>query len=71
MAKPFAERCPQARRIDEPGRILEDGGTSRSWSPPAPRASAQLSGLSVMRHGEDFVVDKPGMTSLVQLAEAR
>ena len=24
-----------------------------------------------MRHGKDFMVDKPGVTSLAQLAEAR
>src|SRR5207247_7112408 len=28
-------------------------------------------GLEVMRHGKDFMVDKPGMTTLEQLAEVR
>ena len=28
-------------------------------------------GIEVMRHGKDFMVDKPGMTTLEQLAEVR
>ena len=27
--------------------------------------------MRVMRHGKDFLVDKPGMTTLAQLAEVR
>ena len=43
-----------------------------SWcvSASIPNERAPL-GIEVMRHGKDFMVDKPGMTTLEQLAEVR
>jgi predicted dehydrogenase len=70
LAKPFAERYAQARRVDDPQQILEDDGIALVVSAAIPGDRAAL-GIAAMRHGKDFMVDKPGMTSLAQLAEVR
>jgi predicted dehydrogenase len=69
LAEPFADRYPGARRIDA-RRILEDDGIALVVSAAIPCERAPL-GIAAMRHGKDFMVDKPGMTSLAQLAEVR
>jgi hypothetical protein len=51
-------------------RILEDDGIALVVSAAIPCERAPL-GIAAMRHGKDFMVDKPGMTSLAQLAEVR
>ena len=68
--KPFAEVYPQARRVDDKRRILEDGGIDLVLSAAINNERAPL-GIEVMRHGKDFMADKPGITSLAQLAEVR
>jgi predicted dehydrogenase len=68
--RPFAEVYPQARRVDDPRRILEDDGIAIVLSAAVNSERAPL-GVEVMRHGKDFMVDKPGITSLAQLAEVR
>ena len=70
LAQPFAERYPQAKRVDDPRHIIEDDGVALVVSAAIPCERAAL-GISVMRHGKDFMVDKPGMTSLAQLAAVR
>ncbi len=70
LAKPFAERYPQAARVDEPRRIFDDDSIALVVSAAIPCERAAL-GISAMRHGKDFMVDKPGMTSLAQLTEVR
>lgn len=68
--RPFAEVYPQARRVDDPRRILEDDGIVLVVSAAVNSERAPL-GVAAMRHGKDFMVDKPGITSLAQLAEVR
>jgi predicted dehydrogenase len=68
--KPFAEVYPQARRVDDPRRLLEDDGIALIVSAAVNSERAPL-GVAAMRHGKDFMVDKPGITSLAQLAEVR
>ena len=68
--KPFAQVYPQARRVDDKRRILEDGGIDLVLSAAINNERAPL-GIEVMRHGKDFMADKPGITSLAQLAEVR
>ena len=68
--KPFAEVYPQARRVDDKRRILEDGSIDLVLSAAVNNERAPL-GIEVMRHGKDFMADKPGITSLAQLAEVR
>jgi predicted dehydrogenase len=70
LALPFAERYPQAARADDPRRILEDPRIALVVSAGIPRERAAL-GIAAMRHGKDYMVDKPGMTSLDQLALVR
>ncbi len=67
---PSPNGYPQTKRFDDPRRILEDDGIALVISAAIPCEQAAL-GISVMRHGKDFMVDKPGMTSLAQLAAVR
>jgi predicted dehydrogenase len=66
----FEARYPQAERVDDPRRILEDGSIALVLSAAIPKDRAAL-GLAVMRHGKDYMVDKPGMVTLEELAEVR
>jgi predicted dehydrogenase len=66
----FAKRYPQAKLARSAAEILEDKAIQLVVSASIPNERAPL-GLAVMRHGKDFMVDKPGMTTLEQLAEVR
>ena len=66
----FLERYPLARRVDDRRRILEDPSIPLIVNAGIPCERAPL-GIEVMRHGKDYMVDKPGMTSLEQLAAVR
>lgn len=68
--RPFARQYPQAKRVDDARRILEDPSISLVVSAAVNNERAPL-GIAAMRHGKDFMVDKPGITSLSQLAEVR
>ena len=68
--RPFAKDYPQAKKVDDVRRILEDPSISLVLSAAINNERAPL-GVTVMRHGKDFMVDKPGITSLAQLAEVR
>jgi predicted dehydrogenase len=70
LAKPFAERYPQAPRVADRARLLEDRSIALIVSAGIPADRAPL-GVEVMRHGKDYMTDKPGMTSLDQLREVR
>lgn len=58
---------PMARSEAE---ILEDPGIHLVLTSTVPADRAPL-GIRVMQHGKDFMSDKPGFTTLDQLAEAR
>jgi len=66
----FEKKYPQAQRVDDPRHILEDRSIQLVVSAGIPWERAPL-GIQVMRHGKDFMSDKPGVTSLAQLAEVR
>ncbi len=68
--RPFAKHYPQAKKVEDVRRILEDPSIALVVSAAVNNERAPL-GVSVMRHGKDFMVDKPGITSLAQLAEVR
>src|SRR5258708_26987991 len=70
LPKPFAGRSPQARRVADRKKLLEDSTIALIVSAGIPFDRAPL-GIEVMRHGKDYMTDKPGMTSLEQLAEVR
>ena len=70
IAADFARRCPNAKRVLDERAILEDASIELVLSSAIPSARAAL-GIRVMQHGKDFMVDKPGATSLEQLADVR
>jgi predicted dehydrogenase len=70
LAAAFTKRFPQARLARSEREILEDKAVHLVVSASIPDERAPL-GVEVMRHGKDFMADKPGMTTLAQLAEVR
>jgi predicted dehydrogenase len=70
LAANFAKKYPQAPRIADKRRLLEDESIALIVSSTISSERAPL-GIEVMRHGKDYMVDKPGITSLAQLAEVR
>ena len=66
----FSKRFPQARLVRSQREILEDSSIALVVSAAIAKARAPL-GIEVMHHGKDFMVDKPGITTLEQLAEVR
>ena len=70
IAAEFARRCPNAKRVSDERAILEDPSIHLVLSSAIPCERAPL-GIRVMQHGKDFMVDKPGATSLDQLRELR
>lgn len=65
----FIEKYPDVRRIADKRQILEDRSIDLIVSAGVPDERAAL-GIEVMRHGKDFMSDKPGMITLEQLADA-
>ena len=66
----FRKRFPQARLARSAGEILDDTTIQLVVSASIPNERAPL-GIEVMRRGKDFMADKPGTTTLDQLAEVR
>lgn len=66
LAAPFAEKFPQAKQVQDAREILEDETIQLVVSAAIPCERAPL-GIEVMRHGKDYMSDKPGFTSLEQL----
>ena len=70
LAAPYAERYPQARRVGEEKEILEDESILLVIGAGIPDERAPMAARA-MRHGKDVMLDKPGATSLDQLALLR
>jgi predicted dehydrogenase len=70
LAAAFAKRHPEARLARSEREILEDPAIQLIVSAAIPNERAPL-GIEAMRHGKDFMVDKPGTTTLDQLAEVK
>lgn len=70
LAATFASRFRQAVRVSDKRRILEDGSIGLILSAAI---SVERAGVAIdaMRHGKDVMLDKPGMTTLDQLADVR
>ena len=66
----FAKSFPQAKVARTENEILEDPSIQLVVSAGIPDERAPL-GIRVMQHGKDYMVDKPGITTLEQLAEVR
>lgn len=70
LAERFAKRYPNAKQARSEKEILEDSSVQLVASASIPIDRAPL-GIQVMKHGKDFMADKPGIITLDQLAEAR
>ena len=70
LADAFIKRFPQAKRARSEAEILEDASIQLVLSSIIPDERAPL-GIRVMQHGKDYMSDKPGITTLEQLAEVR
>lgn len=70
LAADFAKRYPQAKRAASEKEILEDKAIHLIVSAAIPNERAFI-GIDAMRHGKDFMVDKPGISTLEQLIEVR
>ena len=70
LAAAFAKRYPQVKQARSQPEILEDKSIQLVVSAGIPVDRAPL-GIEVMKHGKDYMSDKPGITTLDQLAEVR
>jgi predicted dehydrogenase len=66
----FVKRFPQVKVAKTEAEVLEDKSLQLIVSASIPVERGPL-GVRVMKHGKDFMVDKPGITTLDQLAECR
>jgi predicted dehydrogenase len=66
----FAGVFPTVERVDDRRRILDDGSVDMVLISAVPSDRAGLA-IEAMRAGKDVMVDKPGCTTLEQLAELR
>jgi predicted dehydrogenase len=66
----FLKRFPQAKKAASVDEILDDPSIQLVLSSAIPVERAPL-GIRVMKHGKDYLSDKPGITTLEQLAEVR
>lgn len=66
----FQKRYPGVKVAASEDEILSDPGIQLVASAAIPDLRAPL-GVRVMRHGKDYLSDKPGITTLEQLAEVR
>lgn len=70
LIEAFAKRYPTAKLAQSESEILEDKSIQLILSAGIPDERAPL-GIRVMNSGKDYMVDKPGITSLAQLAQVR
>jgi predicted dehydrogenase len=70
LAGEFGKRFPQAKLARSESEILEDKSIQLVLSSAIPDQRAPL-GIRVMQHGKDYMADKPGITTLEQLADVR
>jgi predicted dehydrogenase len=66
----FRTRYPDVKVAESEDQILNDPSIQLVASAAIPDQRAPL-GMRVMKHGKDFLSDKPGIISLEQLAEVR
>lgn len=66
----FTKRYPQVKLANSENEILEDKSIQLVLSSAIPVDRAGI-GIRAMKHGKDYMVDKPGITTLEQLEEVR
>jgi predicted dehydrogenase len=70
LAAEFLKRYPKVRLARTEQEVLEDDAIQLVLSAAIPDERAPI-GIRVMQHGKDYMSDKPGITTLEQLAEVR
>jgi predicted dehydrogenase len=70
LAAAFAKRYPNVKQAQSEAEILGDKSIQLILSSGIPDERAPL-GVRVMKSGKEYMVDKPGITSLEQLAQVR
>lgn len=70
LSAAFLKTYPEARMAKSEAEILEDPSIHLVLSSGIPDERAPL-GIRVMKHGKDYLTDKPGIITLKQLAEVR
>ena len=66
----FSKRYPQAKVVNSEAAILDDPSIQLVLSSITPVERAPL-GIRVMKSGKDYMADKPGITTLSQLAQVK
>ena len=66
----FMEKFPHIPRVKERAQLLEDESIRLITCAAIPSERADLA-IEAMRHGKDFMVDKPGLTTFGQLEAVR
>jgi predicted dehydrogenase len=66
----FKKRFPNAKMVATQEEILDDPSLQLVLTSQIPNERAGIA-VRAMKHGKDFLSDKPGMTTLAQLAEVR
>ncbi len=70
LVKDFQKRFPQAKLARSEDEVLQDSSIQLVLSSAIPSERAPI-GVRVMQHGKDYMSDKPGSTTLEQLAEVK
>ncbi len=70
LADAFLKKYPEIKKAGSAKEILEDNSIQLILSSGIPDERAPL-GIEVMKHGKDYLVDKPGIITLEQLADVR
>lgn len=70
LAAAFLKSYPEAKRVSNEKEILEDPSIHLVLSSGIPDERAPL-GIRVMKHGKDYLTDKPGIITLKEMAEVR
>jgi predicted dehydrogenase len=70
LLKDFQKRFPNAKAARSEDEILQDSSIQLVLSSAIPVDRAPI-GIRVMQHGKDYMSDKPGITTLEQLAEVK
>lgn len=66
----FTKRYPQVKVVNSENEILNDKSIQLILSAAIPVDRSGI-GIRAMQHGKDYMVDKPGITTLEQLQEVR
>lgn len=70
LAAAFAKSFPEAKQVSDKNEILNDKSIQLVVSAAIPDERAPI-GIEVMKHGKDYMSDKPGIISLEQLEEVK